>query len=346
MWSVVALAFLADAYSGGAELRQAIATPAFEVASDGKTTAPAVLRKQEELRDVDVLGEDNQGLSALGGEDLQLPRTPLEPRADELGGPKIKRLAYTSAYNLAYNTLWRDRRPDGFAEKAVATEAAATPFVSDRDTSSRQFMYMVMISVLEAGVLIAVYMGASDNRADEWSESVREARESADTVPWYTVVICALVYLFLSLGLTVFNKWIFIPEGGNFPFPLTLCLLHLLTTCVALQVVRYVYPSVMPSSHGDESPLKTRPLRVFLNASVPGFFLSTSLAYGNISAVSLSVAYATMLKGAKPAIVFLVCLLFGLEHFERTRFFLVCGLLCGAVLCIMGDTGTSSAWFR
>merc|ERR1719271_432959 len=111
-----------------------------------------------------------------------------------------------------------------------------------------------------------MYLCINGRATEEWTESVREARDSAGTVPWYIVLICAIVYLSLSLGLTVFNKWIFIPEGGNFPFPLTLCFLHLLTTCIVLQVMQWTYPSAMPSSQGEDSPLKTRPLRVFLNA--------------------------------------------------------------------------------
>ena len=129
---------------------------------------------------------------------------------------------------------------------------------------------MMIISTCEASVLIGLYLFVNGRQTTEWSNSVKEARESSDTVPWFTILLCALVYISLSLGLTVFNKWIFIPDGANFPFPLTLCFLHLVTTCIVLEIVKYVHPAAMPTARDDGSPLKTRPLGVYLNASVPG----------------------------------------------------------------------------
>jgi len=80
-----------------------------------------------------------------------------------------------------------------------------------------------------------------------------------------------------------------------------------------------LFPSVMPSSDYEASPMKTSPMQVFINASVLGFFLVMAMGYGNISMVSLSVAFTTMLKAAKPASVFLVCLVFGIEKFDLAR---------------------------
>jgi len=147
-----------------------------------------------------------------------------------------------------------------------------------------------------------------------------------------------VTYLILSMGLVMFNKWMYIAEGGDFPYPLTLCFLNLLSTTSFLHVAMILFPSVMPSSDYEASPMKTSPMQVFINASVPGFFLVMAMGYGNISMVSLSVAFTTMLKAAKPASVFLVCLVFGIEKFDLARVGIVCGLCITAFCCVWGQS--------
>ena len=99
-----------------------------------------------------------------------------------------------------------------------------------------------------------------------------------------------------------------------------------------------LFPSFMPSSDNEDSPMKTSPMRVFINASVPGFFMVIAISYGNISMVSLSVAFTTMLKAAKPASVFLFCFLFGIEKFNLARVGIVCGLCTTAFCCVWGQS--------
>lgn len=208
-------------------------------------------------------------------------------------------------------------------------------FVADQDTSSRQILKLLVISGAEAAVVFGTFLGFGNSKK-EWNETFRAERPPGD---WdIRAVVVMVTYLILSMGLVMFNKWMYIAEGGDFPYPLTLCFLNLLSTTSFLHVAMILFPSVMPSSDYEASPMKTSPMQVFINASVPGFFLVMAMGYGNISMVSLSVAFTTMLKAAKPASVFLVCLVFGIEKFDLARVGIVCGLCITAFCCVWGQS--------
>ncbi|CAE7581381.1 unnamed protein product [Symbiodinium natans] len=103
----------------------------------------------------------------------------------------------------------------------------------------------------------------------------------------------ALPWMVLSLILSIFNKWIFIPSGADFPYPLTLSCCHMFTTSLVLHSLRLFKPSLFPGlREGLRSDWET-----FRAVLLVGGLLAVSVVLSNSAAMLLSVAFINMLKG-------------------------------------------------
>jgi len=147
---------------------------------------------------------------------------------------------------------------------------------------------------------------------------------------WF--LLGALALWFTScIMIQVFNKWIFLPRGGNFPHPLLLSAVHQLATAVVMQTLRIspVAADWMPAV-AQKGALAGLGFQGFAKKVMPPALLyAASLGLGNKAAMNLSVAFTQMLKAPKPALVYLSTLAIGMEAWDRERLILVC-LACAA----------------
>lgn len=147
--------------------------------------------------------------------------------------------------------------------------------------------------------------------------------------------------------LTVFNKWLFLPSGGNFPHVVALSAWHQLCVVLATQALR-VSPwgeAIMPAAarHGCLAGLNLSTAAAAVLP--PAVCFAGSLALGNSAIFFLSVSFAQMLRAAKPPLVFLASYLVGLEEWSTTRAWLILAVFLGAAACSMGEVQFNAVGF-
>jgi len=149
----------------------------------------------------------------------------------------------------------------------------------------------------------------------------------------------ALQWMVLSMTLSIFNKWIFISDGANFPHPMTLSCCHMLATSVLLHSLRFVKPHLFPGLQTGREILKSwRLAKVVL---LVGTLLSISVVLSNSAAVLLSVAFVNMLKGGNPVLALLLGLALGTASCTWQMLLPILVIMLGAVATIHGELSLS-----
>ena len=134
-----------------------------------------------------------------------------------------------------------------------------------------------------------------------------------------------------SAGLILFNKWLL--SSGHFPFPVTLTLLHQcfcgLVAFVAMKLRLF------------ECAAMDR--RDYLRGVVPvGFLYALALWFGNWAYLYLQVSYVQMLKAFMPAIVFLIGVVMGTEHFTWKLLLVLLWICFGVLIASFGEVNFSA----
>ncbi|XP_058210825.1 probable sugar phosphate/phosphate translocator At1g48230 isoform X2 [Rhododendron vialii] len=114
-----------------------------------------------------------------------------------------------------------------------------------------------------------------------------------------------LIYITLSSGVILYNKWVLSPKYFNFPFPITLTMIHMgFSGAVAFLLVR-VFKVV--------SPVKMT-FEIYSTCVIPiSAFFASSLWFGNTAYLHISVAFIQMLKALMPVATFLMAVLCGTD---------------------------------
>ncbi|KAJ7517628.1 hypothetical protein O6H91_21G032200 [Diphasiastrum complanatum] len=109
------------------------------------------------------------------------------------------------------------------------------------------------------------------------------------------------IYICLSSGVILFNKWVLSTKHFGFPFPITLTMLHMgFSGSVAFILVRIL--KVV-------SPVKMT-LEIYLTCVVPiSAFFAASLWFGNTAYLFISVAFIQMLKALMPVATFFMAVI-------------------------------------
>ncbi|XP_052727734.1 probable sugar phosphate/phosphate translocator At3g17430 isoform X2 [Vigna angularis] len=113
------------------------------------------------------------------------------------------------------------------------------------------------------------------------------------------------VYILLSSGVILYNKWVLSPKYFNFPLPITLTMIHMgFSGAVAFFLVR-VFKVV--------SPVKMT-FEIYATCVIPiSAFFASSLWFGNTAYLHISVAFIQMLKALMPVATFLVAVICGTD---------------------------------
>ncbi|KAJ6897748.1 hypothetical protein NC652_024538 [Populus alba x Populus x berolinensis] len=110
--------------------------------------------------------------------------------------------------------------------------------------------------------------------------------------PLVLTYLYLLIYVLLSSGVILYNKWVLSPKYFNFPLPITLTMIHMgFSGAVAFFLIR-VFKVV--------SPVKMT-LEIYITCVVPiSAFFAASLWFGNTAYLYISVAFIQMLKALMP----------------------------------------------
>lgn len=138
-----------------------------------------------------------------------------------------------------------------------------------------------------------------------------------------------LIYILLSSGVILYNKWVLSPKYFNFPFPITLTMIHMgFSGAVAFFLVR-VFKVV--------SPVKMT-FEIYATCVIPiSAFFASSLWFGNTAYLHISVAFIQMLKALMPVATFLMAVLCGTDKLRWDVFLNMVLVSVGVVVSSYGE---------
>jgi hypothetical protein len=163
----------------------------------------------------------------------------------------------------------------------------------------------------------------------------KEARSSGSSMP-------LAIFLFISLCIVLFNKWLYEPTGGDFPFPLFLMVTH--------QTALYLMTAVLRFIPGERQQRLMPGLSLqwtwasWFRTFVPiGFFQGATLAFGNVALATGTVHMALMIKAVKPVLCYVLALIIGRDTLSVPRLKILSAVSLGCFITIKGDLSTSVA---
>ncbi|KAK4770479.1 hypothetical protein SAY87_031011 [Trapa incisa] len=138
-----------------------------------------------------------------------------------------------------------------------------------------------------------------------------------------------LIYILLSSGVILYNKWVLSPKYFNFPLPITLTMIHMgFSGAVAFLLVR-VFKVVPPVKMTFE---------IYATCVIPiSAFFASSLWFGNTAYLHISVAFIQMLKALMPVATFLMAVLCGTDKLRCDVFLNMVLVSVGVVVSSYGE---------
>lgn len=113
------------------------------------------------------------------------------------------------------------------------------------------------------------------------------------------------IYISLSSGVILYNKWVLSPKYFNFPYPITLTMIHMafsgMVAFILVRVLKVVAPVKMT-------------FEIYTTCVVPiSAFFASSLWFGNTAYLYISVAFIQMLKALMPVATFVMAIICGTD---------------------------------
>ncbi|KAK9154384.1 hypothetical protein Sjap_001864 [Stephania japonica] len=138
-----------------------------------------------------------------------------------------------------------------------------------------------------------------------------------------------LNYILLSSGVILYNKWVLSPKYFDFPFPITLTMIHMsFSGLVAFFLIR-VFKVVSPVKMTSE---------IYLTRVIPiSAFFASSLWFGNTAYLHISVAFIQMLKALMPVATFLMAVVCGTDKLRWDVFLNMVLVSVGVVVSSYGE---------
>lgn len=138
------------------------------------------------------------------------------------------------------------------------------------------------------------------------------------------------VYILLSGGQIFFNKWILSSRHFNFPFPVSLTLLHMLFSSMLCFLLFKVFKLRTLQSEMT--------YHTYTRAILPiSLMFALTLWFGNTAYLHISVSFAQMLKAIMPAAVFLIGVACRIEPPSLPLFLIMCVISGGVLISALGE---------
>ncbi|KAL2611413.1 hypothetical protein R1flu_023105 [Riccia fluitans] len=137
------------------------------------------------------------------------------------------------------------------------------------------------------------------------------------------------IWIFLSFTVIIFNKYILDKKMYNWPFPVSLTMIHMgFCSSLAFLLVR-VFKFVEPVAMTRE---------LYMSSVVPiGALFSLSLWFSNSAYIYLSVSFIQMLKALMPVAVYSIGVLFKRETFKSQTMANMVGISVGVAIAAYGE---------
>jgi hypothetical protein len=144
----------------------------------------------------------------------------------------------------------------------------------------------------------------------------------------------AYVALWISLSFTVivYNKYILDPKMYDWPFPISLTMIHMaFCASLAAALVRVLRLVDLPSDPPMTSSL-------YAATVVPiGALYALSLWFSNSAYIYLSVSFIQMLKALMPVVVYSLAVAFRTDSFRRASMLNMLGISAGVAVAALGE---------
>ncbi|XP_060973120.1 probable sugar phosphate/phosphate translocator At5g25400 [Cannabis sativa] len=137
------------------------------------------------------------------------------------------------------------------------------------------------------------------------------------------------IWIFLSFTVIVYNKYILDRKMYNWPFPISLTMIHMaFCSSIAYLLVR-VFKLVEPVSMSRE---------LYIQSVVPiGLLYSLSLWFSNSAYIFLSVSFIQMLKALMPVAVYSIGVLFKKDAFKSETMLNMVSISIGVAIAAYGE---------
>ncbi|KAL1852133.1 hypothetical protein Daus18300_012280 [Diaporthe australafricana] len=191
-----------------------------------------------------------------------------------------------------------------------------------------------------------------DQRIARDNVTLDEQKEADQTVIRKLAVngtLIGLWYLF-SLGISLYNKWMFDTARLNFPFPLFTTSVHMLVQFTLASVVLYCVPSLRPHnasrnmSQFDDTTQDSEPERplmtkmFYLTRIGPcGAATGLDIGLGNTSLKFITLTFYTMCKSSSLAFVLIFAFMFRLESPTWRLVSIIATMTIGVVMMVAGE---------
>ncbi|XP_010437916.1 PREDICTED: probable sugar phosphate/phosphate translocator At4g32390 [Camelina sativa] len=138
------------------------------------------------------------------------------------------------------------------------------------------------------------------------------------------------IWIFLSFSVIVYNKYILDKKMYNWPFPITLTMIHM-AFCSSLAVVVIKVFKVV-------EPVKKMTRETYIRSVVPiGALYSLSLWLSNSAYIYLSVSFIQMLKALMPVAVYSIGVLLKKESFKSETMTNMLSISFGVAIAAYGE---------
>lgn len=199
-----------------------------------------------------------------------------------------------------------------------------------------------------------------DQRIARENVTADEKKEADQTVIRKLAVngtLIGLWYLF-SLGISLYNKWMFDSSRLNFPFPLFTTSVHMLVQFTLASLVLYFVPSLRPHNaqrnmqdfrdtaqdSEPERPLMTK--MFYLTRIGPcGAATGLDIGLGNTSLKFITLTFYTMCKSSSLAFVLIFAFMFRLESPTWKLVSIIATMTAGVVMMVAGEVEFDLAGF-
>ncbi|OMO88457.1 hypothetical protein CCACVL1_08382 [Corchorus capsularis] len=143
------------------------------------------------------------------------------------------------------------------------------------------------------------------------------------------------IWIFLSFTVIVYNKYILDREMYNWPYPISLTLIHMaFCSSIAILLVRIFHVVDLPSAMTP---------RLYLSSVVPiGALYSLSLWLSNSAYIYLSVSFIQMLKALMPVAVYSTGVLFRRDSFKSSTMANMLSISVGVAVAAYGEAKFNS----
>ncbi|XWS14290.1 hypothetical protein CRYUN_Cryun36dG0109800 [Craigia yunnanensis] len=147
--------------------------------------------------------------------------------------------------------------------------------------------------------------------------------------PLVLTYLYLLIYILLSSGVILYNKWVLSPNYFNFPFPITLTMIHMaFSGLIAFFLIR-VFKVVAPVKMTFE---------IYATCVIPiSAFFASSLWFGNTAYLHISVAFIQMLKALMPVATFSMGVMCGTDKPRCDVFLNMVLVSVGVVISSYGE---------